>query len=346
MEIYLDIQKKLNEFDLNIKFQDRGTIGLLGASGCGKSMTLKSIAGIIEPDSGVIKINDKVVFDSEKSINLPPQERGVGFVFQNYALFPHMTVAKNISFSIRKKYSKSILKEKIESIAKDMEIFPLLNRYPNQLSGGQQQRVSLARALIAEPEILLLDEPFSALDSYLKMNLQDWLEILIKNFNGPVVFVSHNISEVSRICDNIIVLDKGKVIEIGDAQKVLHKPETIEAAILSGCENISPISHIEDTKARTIDWGITFDLNKPIPKDAKYFGFHGIDVSLAEDPINSLNCKIQHIRDGVNLVRLDLLPPSGKGSIHMDISRKDFEKLSISNFININIQARDIKILK
>ena len=346
MEIYVDIKKKLDEFNLNVKFQDSATIGLLGSSGCGKSMTLKSIAGIVEPDSGIIIINDKVVFDSDKGINLPPQERDVGFVFQNYALFPHMTVEKNIGFSLNKKVSKKEIKDKVKSMAENMEIGQLLNRYPNQLSGGQQQRVALARALITDPEILLLDEPFSALDSYLKMNLQTWLEVLIRKFDGPVVFVSHNIEEVSRICDNIIVLDKGNVIESGDANKVLHNPESIEAAILSGCKNISPISHIHGSKVKAVDWDFTFELDKAIPKEANYIGFHGIDVILNEDSTNSLDCKISHTWDGINLVGLDLIPPSGIGNISMEISRKEFEGLSLSDPIKVQIKAKDIMILK
>ena len=346
MEIYVDISKKLDGFDLNIKFQDTGTIGLLGSSGCGKSMTLKSIAGIVQPDSGIIIINDKVVFDSEKGINLPPQERDVGFVLQNYALFPHMTVEKNIGFSLKKKFSKKEVKDKVAFMAENMGIEDLLNRYPNQLSGGQEQRVALARALITDPEILLLDEPFSALDSYLKLNLQEWLEVLITKFDGPVVFVSHNIEEVGRICDNIIVLDKGNVIESGDAKKVLHSPESIEAAILSGCKNISPISHIDGNKAKAVDWDFTFEWYKPIPKDANYIGFHGIDLVLNEDSINSMDCKVAHTWDGVNLVGLDLIPPSGRGNIRMEISRKEFEKLSLSDRVNVQIKPKDIMIIK
>lgn len=346
MEIYVDIKKKFDDFNLNIKFQDSGTIGLLGSSGSGKSMTLKSIAGILEPDSGIIMINNKIVFDSEKGINLPPQERGIGFVFQNYALFPHMTVEKNIGFSLKKKFSKAEIKKKVIAMAENMEIMPLLNRYPDQLSGGQQQRVSLGRALITDPEILLLDEPFSALDSYLKMNLQEWLEIRIKDFNGPVVFVSHNIDEVSRICDNIIILDKGSVIESGSAQGVLHNPKSIEAAILSGCKNISPISHLDGNKLKAVDWDFTFELDKPIPKEANYIGFHGIDVILNEDSRNSMTCKIAHTWKGVKLVGFDLIPPGGKGRIHMELNKKEFEQLTLSDHIQVQIKAKDIMILK
>ena len=346
MSVYVDIKKKLNGFNLDIKFRDKGTIGLLGASGSGKSMTLKSIAGIVEPDSGIIIINDRVVFDSEKGINLPPQKRNVGMVFQNYALFPHMTVGQNIGFSLRKSFSKTIINNKVLSIAKNMEIEELLNRYPNQLSGGQQQRVALARVLIRDPEILLLDEPFSALDSYLKMNLQEWLEILIKEFNGPVIFVSHNIQEVSRICNNIIVLDKGNVIESGSSRKVLHSPDSIEATILSGCKNISPLSNINGNTAKAVHWDFTFQWNKPIPKDANYIAFHGINIVLNDSSVNCLDCKISHIWEGVNAVELNLIPVGGKGSISMEISKKEFKDLKLSDYIKIQIKPEDILILK
>lgn len=346
MEVYVDIKKKLNEFELNVKFQGEGTIGLLGASGCGKSMTLKSIAGIEEPDSGIIIVNNNVLFDSEKGINLPPQERNVGFVFQNYALFPHMTVSQNIGFSMKGRSTKEEIKEKIIDMGEKMEITPILNRYPRELSGGQQQRVALARVLVREPEILLLDEPFSALDSYLKMNLQEWLEVLIKDFQGPVVFVSHNIDEVSRICDNMTILAKGKVIETGYTKKVLHNPESLEAAILSGCNNISSISNTYGNQVIASEWDILINLDKFLPKDAKCIGFHGSDILISKESINSMECKINKIRDGISLVGLDLVPCNGKGQIYMEIPKREFEELTLSNSINIYIPPNKIMILK
>jgi len=170
MSLYVDIKKSLNGFKLDVNFEaGKQTTGLLGASGCGKSMTLKCIAGIEKPDSGVIMLNDKILFDSTKKINIPPQERNTGYLFQNYALFPNMTTLQNISIGLKlpKHERDKIVKEKITKFG----LSGLENRYPNQLSGGQQQRVALARILAKEPDILMLDEPFSALDSFLKWQL-------------------------------------------------------------------------------------------------------------------------------------------------------------------------------
>ncbi|MFR5131354.1 MAG: sulfate/molybdate ABC transporter ATP-binding protein [Terrisporobacter sp.] len=168
MSLILDIEKDFGSFYLkaNIK-QEKGVLGFLGESGCGKSMTLKCIAGIVKPDRGRIVLNGRVLFDSEKKINLPPQERRVGYLFQNYALFPHMTTKENIEIGL-----SNLSKDEKDKVVKEhltkMKLEGFENRYPHQLSGGQQQRIAFARALACNPEILLLDEPFSALDNHLK----------------------------------------------------------------------------------------------------------------------------------------------------------------------------------
>lgn len=343
MEILVDIEKKLNEFDLKVNFEGSNTISLLGASGCGKSMTLKSIAGIVSPDKGKIIINGKTVFDSENNINLKPQERGVGFVFQNYALFPHMTVFNNIAFSLKKSFTKDEINIKVNDIAKNMEIQELLSRYPRELSGGQQQRVALARALVTEPEILLLDEPFSALDSYLKLHLQEWLEILIKNFKGPVVFVSHNINEVSRICDEIVVIDKGKVIENGSSSSVLNNPKSLQGAILSGCKNISPIKSQSGGILAT-QWNMFFDNINGDNFD--YIAFHNFNINIVDE--GGYPCQIDNIWSGVKNVSLDLIPKNSKNKIYIEIPKSSWDSLNlnINDIVNINIDEKDIMILK
>ena len=172
MSLYVDIEKQLGSFHLRVQFQAENEVtALLGASGCGKSMTLRCIAGIVTPDRGRIVLHDRVLFDSEKKVNLPPQQRKLGYLFQNYALFPNMTVEKNILCGIR----TGSRREKSAALADALRRFRLegLERhYPAQLSGGQQQRVALARILCTRPEAILLDEPFSALDSFLKWNLE------------------------------------------------------------------------------------------------------------------------------------------------------------------------------
>ena len=212
MAVSVDIEKKLHGFTLKVKLESDGSpMGILGASGSGKSMTLRCIAGIQTPDSGRIVVNDKVLFDSEKKINLKPQERKVGYLFQNYALFPTMTVEKNIACGYRG--DKKQLKAKVADYIERYQLNGLEKRYPGQLSGGQQQRVALARILAYEPEALLLDEPFGALDVITRGEMQDWLLSVRKQMNRTVLLVTHDMDEAIYLSDRILVLDakKGKV---------------------------------------------------------------------------------------------------------------------------------------
>ena len=343
MEIYVDIYKKLDEFDLDINFESNGTIGLLGSSGSGKSMTLKCIAGIEKPDRGIIKINGHTVFDSEKGINLPAQKRNIGFVFQNYALFPHMTVLENICFGIKKKNNM----EKIQSIVDKVEISNLLDRYPKELSGGQQQRVAIARVLARDPKVLLFDEPLSALDNYLKSQLEEWLDDLIKEFTGPTVFVSHNINEVIRICDNIVVLSKGKVIEYGEMQQVLKNPTTLETATIAGCENIFSASFYNDFSVYVEDLDLYLKTNKMVPKDISNIGIYGRDIFFSDGHnTNTISCKIKNTYRNLNLINLHLLPYTNKAFINLTLTHREFENINLSHDVNIYIPEDRIMFLK
>ena len=224
----VNIRKKLNKFDLNINFDtDKDIIGLIGSSGSGKSMTLKCIAGIEKPDEGYIILNDRVLYDSKNNINLKPQDRHIAYLFQNYALFPNMTVYKNIFISVNNKYDneKKIIKTK--DIIKLLELNGLEDKYPYELSGGQQQRGALARIVVNEPEYLLLDEPFSALDAFLKWNLAKDLKDTIKSFDKGTLFVTHNINEVYYLCKKSIILSNGEVVEQGDVKEIIENPKNL-----------------------------------------------------------------------------------------------------------------------
>ena len=209
MSLYVDIEKRLGAFRLQSKFEVADeTLALLGASGCGKSVTLKCIAGIMTPDRGRIVLNGRVLFDSEKKIDLTPQQRRVGYLFQQYALFPNMTVEQNILCGIRagsRSEKRALAAEKLRMF----RLEGLEKKYPAQLSGGQQQRVALARILCSEPQAILLDEPFSALDSYLKWNLELELSDLLAGFRGPILWVSHDPGECCRNCQKVCVMENG-----------------------------------------------------------------------------------------------------------------------------------------
>lgn len=207
----VQIYKKLAEFDLDVSFQVNDNIlGLMGASGSGKSMTLKCIAGIETPDQGRIVLNDRVLFDSEKKINVPIQKRNVGYMFQSYALFPNMNVYENISVGLRARKVKDV-DIVVQKVMQQFRVFELASRYPKQLSGGQRQRVALARLMAYEPDVLLLDEPFNALDEDLKEDLLRELKSELQ-ISKPVIFVSHNKEEVNELCDFKYKIKQGEIV--------------------------------------------------------------------------------------------------------------------------------------
>ena len=219
MSLYVDIEKDLGSFKLKVKFeQEDGIVGLLGQSGCGKSMTLRCIAGIVKPDKGKIISNGKVFFDSEKKINLTPQQRNIGFLFQNYALFPHMSVKQNIQLGIEK-LSKEEKDEITKKYLKKFRLEGFEDRYPWQLSGGQQQRIALARALCLNPDILILDEPFVGLDPKASHTLKEIMRELCNE--GSAIFFSTHVLEVAeKLCDKIAIIKDGKIVAEGTTEQV------------------------------------------------------------------------------------------------------------------------------
>ena len=284
----VDIQKKLKEFDLDIDFEfKKGCLGILGPSGCGKSMTLKSIAGIVNPDEGLISLNDNIYFDSKQKINLKPQKRNVGYLFQNYALFPNMTVEENIAVGVPKEDDKTV-----SEMIKRFHLEGLEKRYPRQLSGGQQQRVALARIMAYGPDVILLDEPFSAMDAYLKEQLRMELVNSLKGFDGFSIMVTHNRDEAFQFCDELIVLDKGKVIAKGDTYEVFENPRKVQVARLTGCKNISKIEIIDDFHLKSLDWGLVLEVSERIPSNITHIGIRAHNfVSANEGDVNSFDTK-------------------------------------------------------
>ncbi len=292
MELIVKIEKSLGGFNLNVDFKaQQNILGLLGASGSGKSMTLRCIAGLEKPDSGRIVLNDRVLFDSKMGINLPSRQRRVGFLFQNYALFPHMTVEENISFALSrlsKQEKTAVVTEKIAM----MQLKGLEGHLPSQLSGGQQQRVALARALAVEPEVLLLDEPFSALDNHLRSQMERQLMDTISEFNGVTLFVSHNMDEVYHVCDDVIILDQGAIVANGSKQQIFSAPPTIAAAQLMGCRNIFRVEQDNNGDLKSLDWGIIIKTEEKQGK-ASYIGIRSYDIQPNKGfDFNVLQCTI------------------------------------------------------
>lgn len=300
MSLYVDMEKDLGSFKLKVKFeQEDGIVGLLGQSGCGKSMTLRCIAGIVKPDKGKIISNGKVFFDSEKKINLTPQQRNIGFLFQNYALFPHMSVKQNIQLGIEK-LSKEEKDEITKKYLKKFRLEGFEDRYPWQLSGGQQQRIALARALCLNPDILILDEPFSALDYHLRSNMENELCEILKDFDGNVLFVTHDISEAYRISDDIIVFDNGLSLPKRTKNELFVHPSCMTEAVITGCKNISSCDIINTDTVFAKDWGFNCKIEKGVNENSKHIGIRAHHMKVVED--NS-----QDIEDGENIFEMTVV---------------------------------------
>lgn len=280
MSLEVTIAKRFEGFTLHADFAAGNTAAaILGASGCGKSMTLRCIAGVVKPDSGRIVLDGRVLFDSEKGINLPPQQRNVGLLFQNYALFPNMTVEQNILCALKKEKDPAARKAACGSALRAMRLEELAHRLPSELSGGQQQRAALARILAGRPRILMLDEPFSALDSYLREEVEGEVGSLLSNFDGTALLVTHDRNEAYRLCREMIVMDSGEVLRAGTTKEVFADPRRLTAARLTGCKNILPCVRVDEHHVRLTGWGRELTVTLPVPEGCCAVGIRAHDFA-------------------------------------------------------------------
>lgn len=334
MSIYVNIKKKLPGFHLAVQMEaDNEILGILGSSGSGKSMTLRCIAGIIEPDEGEIVLNGNILFDSRKKINLSPQKRNVGLMFQNYALFPHMTVYENISIGIEADAAEK--KRRMRSYLEILKLEELLDRRPCELSGGQQQRVALARMMVKDPGILMLDEPFSALDTHMRHTIEKEFSAVLKAYRETVIYVSHAIEEVYKYCDRIAVMTDGAISETGKTRQIFHRPSTVEAAKLTGCRNISPLQKLDDKNHLAVNWNMVLPVADEPEKEALFIGIREPDIQLSTDPqgensVEVIIKDIQFIPNGVLVLLAD-----------KNDTAKEYLRCSMNN-----IQACELSICK
>ena len=347
MALSVDIRKKMGDFQLEVRFEaEQETLALLGASGCGKSVTLRCVAGILTPDEGKIVLDGVTLFDSAAKINLPPQKRQVGYLFQQYALFPNMTVRQNIAAAVRdKQRRKAVTEEKLRRF----RLEEVADKRPGQISGGQQQRTALARILASEPKAILLDEPFSALDSYLKYQLEVELAETLEQFPGTVLWVSHDRGEVFRNCRRVCVLDQGKSQGTFTLRELFHEPVTEAAARLSGCKNYADAVP-KGASVFLPEWGLTLDCGKEVPTDTRRVGIraHHVTMTEAGSP-GAFPCTVQRVIQDV-FVTIVLLRPEGAAPdappLRMELDREDWSKVTDKNHVWAMIQPRDILLLK
>ena len=265
MRLEVDIEKRAGAFHLKTAFAcEKEWLGILGASGCGKSMTLKCIAGIERPDAGRIVLNGRVLFDSEKKIDLPPQKRQVGYLFQNYALFPGMTVRQNLLSGLHAVKDKRQREARADEMLTLLQLQDVASLHPEALSGGQAQRAALGRILVNEPDLLMLDEPFSALDTHLRLKLQMELKRLLSSYRGGILLVTHDRDEAFRMCDRLGAMENGRMLAVKPTRELFSDPETVPAALLTGCKNIAAAQKPGEHEVFVQDWNARLTTERPV----------------------------------------------------------------------------------
>ena len=280
MSLFVDIRKTLDGFTLHAAFETEELVtGLLGASGCGKSLTLQCIAGVLRPDTGKIVLDGETLFDSARSIDLPPQKRRVGYLFQHYALFPHWTVERNLCCALHHVRDKGERQRRLRGMVARMQLSGLENHRPAQLSGGQAQRAALARMLLSEPRLLLLDEPFSALDSHLREQLAPDLLDLLRAYGRQAVLVTHSREEAYQLTRRLCVMDSGRIVRADATRAVFDDPQHLAAARLTGCINHSRADKTGAHTLDALDCGIALTPAAPVPESVQAVGLrpHGFD---------------------------------------------------------------------
>jgi molybdate ABC transporter permease protein len=282
-KLTVDIEKQLSGFALDVSFSAEGQpLGVLGASGAGKSLLLRCIAGIETPNSGQIVLNERVLFDAEQQVNVKSCDRHIALLFQNYALFPHLTVAQNIAFGLPKELSTTAQKQTIGLHLASIQLEGFAHFYPHQLSGGQQQRVALARALASQPEALLLDEPFSALDTHLRHQIEAQMLLSLATYPGVTLFVTHNLEEAYRVCEDLMVLEAGKAIALAPKHQVFEHPQSVSVARLTGCKNFSCAKARGVQSIEAQDWSCKLQVANVIPENLTQVGIRAHQVQFLE----------------------------------------------------------------
>jgi molybdate transport system permease protein len=313
MSLEVAIEKQVESFRLSVEFTaDGAPLGLLGSSGSGKSMTLRAIAGLETPDRGRIVLHGRVLFDSEARINLPARARRIGLLFQNFALFPHLTVAENVAFGLQR-LTPEERDRRVTQQLNAAHLEGMADRYPATLSGGEQQRVALARALAIEPAALLLDEPFSALDTHLRGALERHLRETLARYGGSTLFVSHNLEEAYRICQNLVILSKGGSVAQGAKEEIFRHPPTMEVARLTGCKNFSRARRAADGSIEALDWGCKLRVTQPFAQPPAHVAIRAHHVRVrpagefaAQRRENLFPCRLVAMTETPFRVTLDL----------------------------------------
>ena len=334
----VDLNHQLGPFALQLAFSSSSRrLGILGASGAGKSQLLRCLAGLETPQWGRIELNGRVLFDSESKINLPLQRRRIGLVVQHYALFPHLNVAENVGFSLSRLPPEQ-RQERVRHQLERVGLRELGHRYPSQLSGGQQQRIALARALASEPDLLLLDEPFSAQDTYRRRHLQQQLADLLQDCQVPALLVTHDLEEAYRLSDDLLVINQGKLLAHGPKHEVFDQPQDLVVAQLSGCKNFSRVRPLSPTTLWAMDWQLEIHQPEGVDAEISHVGIRANHLKLVaidqiQQPLTSNQwlCQLIKASEGPFQVSAYVVPNDSPGPnqqpIQVEVRRTEWQQL-------------------
>lgn len=350
MSIFVDIKKSLGNFSLDVQFEAGNEVmALLGASGCGKSMTLKCIAGVEKPDSGVIIADGRALFDSKRGINLPPQQRKTGMLFQNYALFPNMTVRENLLAVLSGPKKNKNGAKSLGSLLSRFYLEGLENRYPRQLSGGQQQRAALARLMAGDPGVIMLDEPLSALDSYLRWQLEQELAQTLEEFGGTTIYVSHDRGEVYRISRKVCPMTGGLAKGACGTRELFESPRSLTACLLSGCKNYSRAEKRDEKTIYAKDWLTELTCAAPVPDGADRVGVraHHISVAKGGENVNIIRCRALRVTEDlfsviITAMPLGAEPKQGFSRVRVELSREEARGIEAGDRVDLSIKPENI----
>jgi sulfate transport system ATP-binding protein len=342
-----DIQKSFGRFkalkNINLEIGGGELVALLGPSGCGKTTLLRIIAGLETPDAGAI------LFHGEDATDTHVRDRQVGFVFQHYALFRHMTVFENIAFGLRvrpreTRPSESEIRRKVHDLLNLVQLDWLADRYPAQLSGGQRQRIALARALAVEPKVLLLDEPFGALDAKVRKELRRWLRRLHDELHVTSVFVTHDQEEALEVADRVVVLNEGRVEQIGTPDEVYDHPATPFVYQFLGDVNLFH-GRVHEGQARIGDARVELPGNPECRDSAVFYARpHEIDILHEAAGQGAIAARIIDIRALGATVRIELERNDGFGLVEVEMSRDRFNLKSLGQGETVYLQPRRLRV--
>ena len=351
IQLEVDIQKQLPEFLLDINFaiaKEQNPLGILGASGAGKSTLLKCIAGLETPDRGRIVLNQRTLFDSAKGIDLAPQERKVGLLFQDYALFPHLNVEENIAFGMSAKESKLRVKQEVGRQLQQVNLSQMGKTMTHLLSGGEKQRVALARVLASQPTITLLDEPFSALDTNLKQDLLELLHKRINNYAGLTLYVTHNFSQAYQLCPQLLIIDRGKAISFNKRQNLLNNPPNRQTAKITGCRNFSSAKKIAPYTIEATNWQCNLECDRPVADDINRVAIRSNAITFVEtnkgvNVFSAWLCDYTELPDRVVLyLKLNSLSNSEDYDLEAEVDTNKWRQLQDRDMYYIQLPFTEI----